>query len=88
MDVFGLVAAQNPLLPVIIIAGSIGRSDAELVPGVSAFLQKPLDVAVLLRAVKEAEPEEARLRRIDSHLRMGKPSKSLRLPPEMTATLR
>ena len=68
-NVFGLVTAQNPLLPIIIITGLKNESDAQLVPRVSAFLQKPLDVLTLLDAMEQAlaEPEEARMHRLTAH---------------------
>src|SRR5437764_133081 len=40
-NVFGLVSALNPLLPIVIITGLRDELDAGLVPGVSAFFEKP-----------------------------------------------
>jgi DNA-binding response OmpR family regulator len=68
-NVFGFVSSQNPLLPIVIITGQSNRSDSDLVPGLSAFLEKPIDVAVLLKVIENllAEPFERRLQRVTSH---------------------
>jgi DNA-binding NtrC family response regulator len=87
-NVLGLVTAQNPLLPVIIITGLKNDFDARLAPGVTAFFQKPLEVETLLLAMQEslAEPEEVRLRRITAHLRCEEPLQPLRAALENVLT--
>lgn len=74
-NVFGLINSQNPLLPVVIITGLENQSDRELVPGVSALLEKPLDVADLLRTIERllVEPMETRLRKVTGHLQRNQP---------------
>jgi DNA-binding response OmpR family regulator len=59
----------NPLLPIIVITA---RSDAYPVAvgtGVAALMQKPLDIPLLLEAMREllAEPATQRLARIKGH---------------------
>lgn len=69
-NVFGVINSQNPLLPVVIITGLENQSDRELVPGVSALLEKPIDVSDLLRTIERllVEPIEIRLRKVTDHL--------------------
>lgn len=69
-NVFGVINSQNPLLPVVIITGLENQSDRELVPGVSALLEKPIDVSDLLRTIERllVEPIETRLRKVTDHL--------------------
>ena len=69
-NVFGVINSQNPLLPVVIISGLKEQAESELIPGVSAFLEKPIDVSVLLRTIEKLlqETVETRLRRITCHL--------------------
>jgi CheY-like chemotaxis protein len=59
----------NPLLPIIVITA---RSDAYPVAvdtGVAALMQKPLDIPLLLEAMREllAEPATKRLSRVAGH---------------------
>src|SRR5690349_12225860 len=69
-NVFGVVNAQNPLLPIVIISGLKNHEESELIPGVSAFLEKPIDAGTLLETVESLlkEPIEERLRKITTHL--------------------
>lgn len=69
-NVFGIVNAQDPLLPVIIITGLRNQTQENLVPGVAAFLEKPIEVPVLLKAIEDAFSEsiEQRLQRITAYL--------------------
>jgi DNA-binding NtrC family response regulator len=74
-NVFGVINSQNPLLPVVIISGLINQANADLMPGVSAFLEKPIEVPVLLKTIQELleESVQARLRKITSHLQTRQP---------------
>jgi two-component system response regulator MprA len=74
-NVFGVISSQNPLLPVVIISGFKSQVDSELIPGVSAFLEKPIDVVTLLETVESLlkEPIEERLRKITTHLQKSQP---------------
>jgi DNA-binding NtrC family response regulator len=78
-NVFGFVSSQNPVLPIVIITGQSNRSDSDLAPGVSAFLEKPIDVPVLLNVIEDllAEPFERRLRRVTSHFQRKEPTQIL-----------
>jgi len=75
-NVFGFVNAQSPLVPVVIITGMESQCDTALVPGVSAFLEKPIDMPVLLKTIEKllAEPFERRLRRIASRFQADQPA--------------
>jgi DNA-binding NtrC family response regulator len=74
-NVFGLINSQNPLLPIVIISGLKDQADTELIPGVSAFLEKPIDVPLLLKTIEALleEPAEARLQKITYHLQRSQP---------------
>ena len=65
-DVFERVTALNPLLPIIIITGRDKQRDPAAAAGVSALMEKPLDVPLLLRTIAELleEPAENRLKRL------------------------
>ena len=65
-DVFEEITAKNPCLPVIVITGDPGQYRVAKVAGISAFLEKPIDVPVLLQTLRDllAEPKEQRLRRL------------------------
>src|SRR5438477_4962925 len=52
-NVFGLVSALNPLVPIIIITGLGQELDFRLAPGVSAFFEKPIEVPALLETIKD-----------------------------------
>jgi len=64
-NVFGLASALKPLLPVIILTGLKEQSENAFLAGVAAFLEKPVDVLVLLNTVARllAEPAQLRLLR-------------------------
>ena len=74
-NVFGLINSQNPLLPIVIISGLKNQTDSELIPGVSAFLEKPIEVPVLLKMIEDLleEPVETRLQKITCHLQRSQP---------------
>ena len=63
-DVLGLINSQAPLLPVVIITGMRRQLDTTLIPGISAFMEKPVDVPSLLAKISEVlnENQETRLR--------------------------
>lgn len=74
-NVFGLINSQNPLLPIVIISGLKDQADTDLIPGVSAFLEKPIEVPLLLKTIGSLldEPAEARLKKITCHLQGTQP---------------
>jgi len=51
-DVLGFVNAEFPLLPVIVITGLADQLDERTIPGASAFLEKPIEVPLLLETVE------------------------------------
>jgi DNA-binding NtrC family response regulator len=51
-DILGHVNSNYPLLPVIIITGLVDQLDETTIPGASAFLEKPIEVPVLLRTIE------------------------------------
>ena len=68
-DTFERLTTINPLLPIIVITA---RSDAYPVAverGVAALMQKPLEIPLLLEAMREllAEPATKRLSRVAGH---------------------
>jgi DNA-binding NtrC family response regulator len=68
-NVFGLATALRPLMPVVILTGLKDQSENKLLPGIAAFLEKPVEVPLLLQTIAGllAEPEEQRWRRISAH---------------------
>jgi DNA-binding NtrC family response regulator len=74
-NVFGVINSQSPLLPVVIISGFRNHVDSELIPGVSAFLEKPIEVSTLLETVESLlkEPIQERLRKVTTHLQKSQP---------------
>jgi CheY-like chemotaxis protein len=60
------LAAENPLLPVIIITARPNQLFSALASGAGALMEKPLDLPKLLRTIRDllAEPAEARLARM------------------------
>jgi len=51
-DILGHVNAEFPLLPVIVITGLADQLDERSIPGASAFLEKPIEVPLLLQTVE------------------------------------
>jgi DNA-binding NtrC family response regulator len=51
-DILGQVNAGYPLLPVIVITGLANQLDEQMIPGASAFLEKPIEVPALLETVE------------------------------------
>lgn len=77
-DTLERLAAEDPLLPVIIITARPNQLFPALASGAGALMEKPLDLAKLLRTIREllAEPAEARLARM-----AGKRAEFHYLPP-------
>lgn len=71
-DAFYLLSGREPWLPVVIITGQSNQSSLAAAAGVGAFMEKPLDMPMLLRTVEEllTEPNEARQQR--AHRRPAK----------------
>jgi CheY-like chemotaxis protein len=70
-DTFEHITNENPALPIIVITGQTKQYDVAVAAGVSAFMEKPVDVSQLLQTMREllAEPKEARLHRLCGHRR-------------------
>ncbi len=65
-DIFEEVSALDPLLPIIIITGRDRQYDLSAAVGVGALMEKPLDIPLLLKTIREllAETPEKRLKRL------------------------
>jgi DNA-binding NtrC family response regulator len=65
-DAFERLTAINPLVQVIIITARPDQYPAAVAAGVAAFMEKPLDLPLLLRTIEElvAEPIDSRLSRL------------------------
>ena len=60
-DILGHVNSNYPLLPVVVITGLVDQLDEKTIPGASAFLEKPIEVSLLLKTVQHLlnqTPEE------------------------------
>jgi DNA-binding NtrC family response regulator len=78
-ETFGLLSAQNPLLPVILITERANRFFHAVASGVGALLEKPLDFTRLFFTIHNLleEPAEERLSRF-----MGRSAVFHYAPPE------
>jgi len=65
-DAFERLTGINPLVQVIIITARPDQYPTAVAAGVAAFMEKPLDLPLLLRTIEElvAEPIESRLSRL------------------------
>jgi len=65
-DVFEALTTQHPSVPIIIVTGMPNQYPTAVAAGVGALIEKPIEVATLLKTMEAllAEPEEARLRRL------------------------
>jgi len=77
-DTFERITSQAPVLPIIVITGQANQHDLVVAAGVGALMEKPLDVAELLRTMREllAEPAEARLLRLCGDIQQPRPAPS------------
>ena len=68
-DTFERLTTINPLLPIIVITARPDAYPVAMATGVTALMQKPLDIPLLLEAMREllAEPATERLSRIAGH---------------------
>lgn len=83
-DAFGTLTARDPLLPIIIITGRQKQSDLAAAAGISALMEKPLNVSLLLLTIADllAERPETRLERmvgLRQDMRFVPPSRQVRL---------
>ncbi|MBI3416875.1 MAG: response regulator [Verrucomicrobia bacterium] len=78
-DTFENFTTKNPWLAVIVITGHAEQYRVAAAAGVSAFMEKPIDAAELLRTIQDllAEPKEARIRRL-----IGRGSRPRYVPPD------
>jgi len=75
-DVLGQVNSDYPLLPVIVITGLVDQLDEQTIPGASAFLEKPIEVPLLLQTIEHLLSQTAGQRKEESN----RPSKRWHLP--------
>jgi DNA-binding response OmpR family regulator len=68
-DTLKRLTTINPLLPIIVITARPDAYPVAMAMGVPVLMQKPLDIPLLLEAMREllAEPAAARLSRIAGH---------------------
>ena len=68
-DTFERLTNINPLLPIIVITARPDVYPVAMATGVAALMQKPLDIPLLLEAMRHllAEPATERLSRIAGH---------------------
>ena len=68
-DTLERLTTINPLLPVIVITARPDAYPVAMATGVAALMQKPLDIPLLLEAMREllAEPAAQRLSRVAGH---------------------
>ena len=68
-DTFERLTNINPLLPIIVITARPDAYPVAMATGVAALMQKPLDIPLLLEAMRHllAEPATERLSRIAGH---------------------
>jgi CheY-like chemotaxis protein len=67
-DTFERLTTINPLLPIIVITARPDAYPIAMAAGAAALMQKPLDIPLLLEAMRDllAEPDAQRLARINS----------------------
>lgn len=65
-DVFETMTATNPFVPTIAITAEWGQREKAVTLGVEGLIEKPIDVPVLLKMIRDllAETTEAKLKRI------------------------
>lgn len=65
-DTFERLTSINPLLPIVVITAKPDQYPIAAAAGVAALMEKPLDIPVLLKTMREllAEPPETRLERM------------------------
>lgn len=65
-DVFEKLTALDPVLPIIIVTGRNNQSELAEAAGISALMEKPLNVPVLMQTIAKllAEEPAARLKRL------------------------
>lgn len=66
-DVLDVAAERHPALPVLILTGELDQCEPGALVGADALMEKPPDVALLLKTVDELlnEPAARRLRRLE-----------------------
>jgi len=74
------LAAENPMLPIIVITARPNQSFTAMAAGIGALLEKPLDLPKLFLTIRDLldEPDEIRLARV-----AGRPSEFHYVPPRL-----
>jgi CheY-like chemotaxis protein len=67
---FSQLDRVTPLLPIIVITARPNQYERAVRVGVDAFMEKPLNLPILVRAIKRltSEPEDRHLRRITNRV--------------------
>lgn len=75
-ELYERIVREEPTVPVIIITGQSSQLGTAATADVGTLMEKPLEIARLLRTMRRllAEPAEARLRRLAANERGDKPS--------------
>ncbi len=68
-EAFHMIDTLNPMIPVIIITARPSQYEQATRMGADALMEKPLDLPLLLRSIRQflAEPERERIHRITNH---------------------
>jgi CheY-like chemotaxis protein len=79
-ETYERLAAENPMLPIIVITARPSQSFTAMAAGIGALLEKPLDLPKLFLTIRDLldEPDEIRLARV-----AGRPSVFHYVPPRM-----
>ena len=78
-DTFEGLTTINPLLPIVIITARADANSEAAARGITAFMQKPLDIPLLLEKMRDllAEPAAKRLLRVvDDDAQGGRPDEA------------
>ena len=80
-EAYERLAAENPMLPIIVITARPNQSFTAMAAGIGALLEKPLDLPKLFLTIRDLldEPDEIRLARV-----AGRPAEFHYVPPTTT----
>ena len=81
-EAYERLAAENPMLPIIVITARPNQSFTAMAAGIGALLEKPLDLPKLFLTIRDLldEPDDIRLARV-----AGRPSEFHYVPPRPAA---
>ncbi len=61
-EIFGAITSSNPFLPIIVITGREDQQDLATLAGVGALMEKPLNLPLLLKSIREMIAEDSKAR--------------------------